>query len=251
MATKSPREEEGRTLKTNVSSWPQTSFNAPCPNDEERRLSDVAYDRLIKMIVSGELPPGKAVSESQLSRHLGISRTPVHEAICHLVKDGLMVQKRNRRPVVAVFTHDEIFDVFEMRRILESEAARKCAVRMSVDTLDTLVGLVRDYEKATASSGASEADATRLWAKHDDEFHETIAKGSGSRRLVQEIARYRFYLNAFNQTHADVTLLEQPYEEHLQIVEAITKRNPDQAKTAMDHHISRWQTFFATRSLNL
>jgi len=229
---------------------PEDTEGGSCGDTQESRLSDVAYDRLITMIVAGELKPGRAVSESQLSRHLKISRTPVHEAICRLAKDGLMIQQRNRRPVVAVFTREEIFDVFEMRRILEGEAARKCAVRMSAETLDTLMALISDYEHARSPMVLSDEAVLSLWAEHDDRFHQTIALGSGSRRLVEEIARYRFYLHAFNQTHSDVALLEVPFEEHRQIVEAIAKRNPDQARAAMDQHVSRWQAFFTARSEN-
>ncbi len=68
------------------------------------RLSESVYESLLGMIVSGELIPGQPVSELQLARQLEVSRTPIHEAIKQLVKDGLIAQSANRRPVVVSFT---------------------------------------------------------------------------------------------------------------------------------------------------
>ena len=91
------------------------------------RLSEAVYESLLEAILSGQLGAGKPVSELALSRQLNVSRTPVHEAIGQLVKDGLVRQEANCRPVVASFSSADIGDIFDMRLLLECEATRRAA----------------------------------------------------------------------------------------------------------------------------
>lgn len=206
---------------------------------DSRRLSESVYETLTQMIVSGELQPGRPVSESELSRRLEVSRTPVHEAIGRLVKDGLVIQPRNRRPIVASFSSEDIFDVYEMRRILESEAAAKAAVRMDQVTLSELA----EAAAAFRISG-SKAETLREWVEFDDRFHTAIAAASGSRRLEADVQRYRLLHRVFNRTHTNPAILEPALQEHLEILKALRERDPIGARKAMSDHIAEWQRFF-------
>ena len=99
-------------------------------NLEGARLSDAVYETLLEAILSGQLAPGTIVSEVSLARQLAVSRTPVHDALRQLAKDGLVQQRANRRAVIATVSRDDVHDIFEMRKLLEGEAARRVERRL-------------------------------------------------------------------------------------------------------------------------
>ncbi len=204
------------------------------------RLSEQVYESLVEMIVRGQLQPGQPVSEVELARTLSVSRTPIHEAVKQLVKDGLIVQAANRRPVVISFGPDDVRDVYEMRRILESEAAAKAADRIDRPTLDRLDSSLTAFRKSKLN-----ASSIAQWVKLDDEFHSAIANAAGSPRLAADIDRYRLMNRVFNRSHTDATVLKQAADEHARILEGLKSRSADDARKAMRVHLEEWQRFFA------
>ena len=179
------------------------------------------------------------VSEVELSRQLNVSRTPVHEAIGALCKDGLVEQQANRRPVIASFTREEAHDVFEMRKLLEGEAAFRAATRIDRPTLEKL--------KATADDLAQTRNDPKWlerWIDFDEEFHAVIAQACGSRRLREDINQYRLLHRVFNKLHTTVDVLGQALAEHQRIIDAMGRRDAEGAKKAMVEHIQEWQAFF-------
>jgi DNA-binding GntR family transcriptional regulator len=213
--------------------------NAKTADEAKSRLSEEVYESLVQMILGGDLLPGQPVSELELSRRLAVSRTPVHEAIKQLVKDGLIAQAPNRRPVVVSLTAEDIFDVYEMRRILESEAAAKAAARMDRMTLDRLNASLKPFLESSR-----DAATIARWVEADDAFHDAIAHASGSPRLASDINRYRLLHRVFNRSHTDPTILAQAAREHAQILAAIGDRDASAARQAMQHHLEEWQRFF-------
>lgn len=93
------------------------------------RASDRAYRRLLEEIQDGVLAPGTVLAESEQAERLGVSRTPLREALSRLISDGLAVQRSPRVTVVAGFDADDIRALFEVRRALEETAARLAATR--------------------------------------------------------------------------------------------------------------------------
>ncbi len=208
--------------------------------DNSLRLSEQVYESLVEMIVLGKLEPGQPVSEVELARVLSVSRTPIHEAVKQLVKDGLIVQAANRRPVVVSFGPEDVRDIYEMRRILESEAAAKAADRIDRPTLQRLCGSLKEFRKSKPTSSS-----IPVWVKLDDEFHSAIASAAGSPRLAADIVRYRLMNRVFNRSHTDASVLRQAAEEHQAILDALQKRDADAARQAMCEHLQEWQRFFA------
>ena len=203
------------------------------------RLSEQVYESLVEMIVRGELAPGQPVSEVELARSLNVSRTPIHEAVKQLVKDGLVLQAANRRPEVVRFGVDDIQDIYEMRRILESEAAAKAADRIDLPTLKRLEAGIKKFRSEKTS-----AVSIMNWVKLDDEFHSAITAASGSSRLAADIDRYRLMHRVFNRSHTDPSVLDQAAEEHMRILDALKRRSPEDSRQAMREHIEEWQRFF-------
>ncbi len=214
--------------------------NGRALSDNSLRLSEQVYESLVEMIVRGKLEPGQPVSEVELARAMNVSRTPIHEAVKQLVKDGLMVQAANRRPVVVSFGSDDIRDVYEMRIILESEAAAKSADRIDLPTLQRLEDGLKQFRKSKSS-----ASTIGKWVQLDDEFHSAIASASGSPRLAADINRYRLLHRVFNRSHTDASVLQQAVEEHAAILEAFRKRSAELAGQSMRRHLEEWQRFFA------
>lgn len=216
-----------------------TSLTLHKERSESKRLSDAVYETVLNGIISGKLKPGTIVSEVALARQLKVSRTPVHDALRQLAKDGLVQQRANHRAVLAEFTAADIYDVYQMRKLLEGEAARLAAKGMDRATLNRL----RETADMLARNRA-EPDWVNLWADFDEEFHNAIAKASGSPRLWQDIARYHLLHRGFNKLSTTPEGLERALEEHIRILDALEKRDPKEAQRAMVEHLQEWQAYF-------
>src|SRR5580765_4762760 len=105
---------------------------------ERARLSDSVYETLLEGIISGKLAAGAIVSEVSLSKQLKVSRTPVHDAMKQLAKDGLVEHRVGRRAVITAFSKDDLYDIFEMRKLLEGESTRRAATRIEPSTISRL-----------------------------------------------------------------------------------------------------------------
>ena len=108
---------------------------------ENARLSDVVYESLLDAIITARLAPGAIVSEVSLAKQLQVSRTPVHDALRQLAKDGLVEQSAGRRAVIRMFSKDDVHDIFEMRKLLEGESTRRAAERIDKTTIAHLRGI--------------------------------------------------------------------------------------------------------------
>jgi len=206
---------------------------------DQARLSDAVYETLLEAILGGRLAPGTIVSEVSLAKQLDVSRTPVHDALRQLAKDGLVAQQANRRAVIATFSADDVHDIFEMRKLLECEAARRAATRIDRPTLANLRGLAEALAK-----GRKKPDWLARWADFDEEFHAAIARAAGSPRLYQDIVRYRVLHRGFNKLATNVEVLQQALDEHGRILDALERRDADAAAAAMAEHIQEWQAYF-------
>lgn len=209
------------------------------PNLEQTRLSDAVYETLLEAILGGGLVPGTVVSEVALARQLEVSRTPVHDALRQLSKDGLIEQRANHRAVITTFAREDVHDVFEMRRLLEGEAAYRAATGMDRPELARL----RASGDSLAKS-RKRPDWVERWADFDEDFHTSVARASGSKRLFQDIARYRMLHRGFNILTTTVDCLKQALDEHFAILDALEKRDAEEARRRMTSHIQEWQAYF-------
>jgi GntR family transcriptional regulator, rspAB operon transcriptional repressor len=205
------------------------------------RVTEEVYERLLSKILDQELAPGTPVSELSLAKQLGVSRTPVHRAVRELIADGLIVERDRKRPVVAIFSGDDVIDLFEMRKLLEGEAAFRSASRMDRPTL-----LKLREAAAQVRRGLRRARLLDLWTAFDEEFHQQIARCAGSPRLLADIARYRLIHRGLNKTLFTRELVPQALAEHEAILDALERRDAVDARNAMTRHIGEWQAFYAS-----
>lgn len=218
---------------------PPTPAAAVAADAEGASLVEAVYHRLLHGILTGHYPHDAVLSELAVARELGVSRTPVHDALRQLGKDGLVVRERNCRARVAGITPDDVFEVFEMRKFLEGPAAELAAGRMDRRHLAPL--------RATADALRADPDApgwAAAWAAFDEAFHRAIAEASGNRRLAADINRYRLLHTGFNRLATDAVTLQPALAEHIGILDALDARNGPLARERMVAHIAAWQDHF-------
>ena len=196
---------------------------------EERSLASVAYERILSMILDGELRTGDQLQERRLATLMHMSRTPVREALNKLETEGLVDRQHGRLLSVREIPVRDIVEILHLRRVLESETTRLAAARLDMETLEHLRRLLLEFQQE------ADPDSQRHWLV-DDEFHNTIAAASGNRMLLQLLQDLRLKTRIFNtrqlpKRRAPGTL------EHLAILEALIERDEAKARNAMERHL--------------
>ncbi len=210
--------------------------------ESPRLLSEVAYERIKDAIRNADLEPGQPLSETKLSKLLGISRTPVREAIHQLAQEGLVQIIPGRAVTVASLSVQEVLSAVHVRAILEPEVVRLAAVSISPEDLEALWSVLAQMEEAID-------DEDRIaWAKADTRFHE-ILSASCPNKLLGDMAiqvRNRIsYLSSDNQTGQK--RMRACTQEHRQIVDAIAAGDPQTAEQTMRDHLTMLRESFFRR----
>lgn len=189
---------------------------------------------LRQAIVSGEFALGEKLSETALSQKLGVSRTPVREALKQLQQEGLVEIIPRVGTCVTKPTEKEIMELFTLKEALEGLAAALLAERGDVQELQELIRAMEDMEKAVRSGNIDG------YVEANDHFHDAILKGSGNSKLlfhfnllINQLPYKRFVYITLDQPKR----LEKSVEEHRQIVDAIQSGNSQLAEQRMREHV--------------
>jgi DNA-binding GntR family transcriptional regulator len=204
----------------------------PVKLDLYKPLREVVFDSLREAIIGGVLRPGERLMEIQLAEELGVSRTPVREAIRKLELEGFVVMVPRKGAYVAGISLKDIADVFEVRASLEALAAALSAERITDDELEDLERiLVRKAEIITDGNVAE-------FVEHDTKFHDCIYQCSRNQRLIQMLITIRDEIQRFRAVSlAFPGRMKEALEEHRKIVEALAERNISQAQASAWDHI--------------
>ena len=200
--------------------------------DEVLPLRDVVFNTLRKAILTGELKPGERLMEIHLANRLGVSRTPIREAIRKLELEGLVIMIPRRGAEVAQITEKSLKDVLEVRRALDALCVELACDRISAGEEQLLKEACDEFVRATETK-----DATVI-AKADVAFHDIIVQATGNQRLIQlinnlseQMYRYRFEYIKDEIRHDSLI------EEHRIIYESIIKRDKKKAADTAKLHI--------------
>lgn len=197
-------------------------------------LVDSVYETLLEAILSGKIASGTDLNEVALARELGVSRTPVHEAIAWLAADELL-ELSGSRARVRTMTAQDVADLYDVRQLLECTAVERAATRMEEEVLQQLRAEARELARTKG-----DPDWPGRVIKFDVRFHDAVAAASGNVRLRSEIQRYRLLVRAFCRiTGGHLKNLQDSFQEHLAILRALEKREPKTARKAMAAHIER------------
>ena len=195
-------------------------------------LRDVVFNTLRKAILKGELKPGERLMEIALAERLGVSRTPVREAMRKLELEGLVVMIPRRGAQVANITEKDLNDVLEVRIALENLSIENACMRMTEEQLEELWNAAKNFEATMA-----EGNLVKL-AEADVAFHEVIYKSSDNRRLNQVLNNlreqiYRYRVEYLKDENNYPTLMK----EHKDIVEGLVRKNKTQVTETMHQHV--------------
>lgn len=200
--------------------------------DQYLPLRDVVFQTLRKAILTGELKPGERLMEIHLADKLGVSRTPIREAIHKLELEGLVTMLPRRGAMVSEISENGLKDVLEVRRSLDAFCAELAAKRISETEKEELKEAYNAFNDAVATG-----DAT-IMAKADVAFHDIIITATGNERLImiinnlgEQMYRYRFeYIK-------DETKRDDIMREHKALMESILNGDELAAGNAARIHI--------------
>ncbi|MEG1311362.1 MAG: GntR family transcriptional regulator [Romboutsia sp.] len=213
--------------------------------DEYKPLRDVVFENLRGAILEGRLKPGQRLMEVQLAEQLGVSRTPVREAIRKLELEGLVVMLPRKGAYVANMSLKDIIDVLEIRASLEGLSASLAAERISPEDIDRLEKISKEFEESTI---ASDVD---ILLKKDVEFHECIFESTNNKKLHSLINSlweqvYRFRVTYISDYDSSINIVN----EHKLILDAIKKGDNELAKKYATEHIEKAEQFIIDRAMN-
>ena len=195
-------------------------------------LRDVVFNTLRRAILTGELKPGERLMEIHLANRLGVSRTPIREAIRKLELEGLVTMIPRRGAEVAQISEKSLQDVLEVRRALDALCTALACERITAEGKNALKKACDNFEEATKTR-----DAVTI-AEADVAFHDIIVQATGNQRLIQminnlseQMYRYRFEYIKDSSQH------ERLVEEHRVIYRSIVQKDKETASQAAKTHI--------------
>ncbi len=211
-----------------------TQENAMTNPEDYMPLREVVFMTLRRQILRGELKPGERLMEISLANKLGVSRTPIREAIRMLEHEGLVVMVPRRGAHVAEITRQELNDVLEIRKTLEVLAIQRACANMT----DRDIRQLREAEEAFAILvERKDADITAL-GEADEHFHDIIYQGTNNRRLIQILNNLREQMYRFRVEYLkDIDIRQMLVREHDAIVKALEIRDTEEAVRLVTMHI--------------
>ena len=195
-------------------------------------LRDVVFNTLREAILKGELKPGERLMELQLAAKLGVSRTPIREAIRMLEQEGLAVTIPRRGAEVAKMTEKDMNDVLQVREALDELAVSIACELITEEELEKLEKATEAFEKALGTGDIKQiADA-------DIEFHDIIYQASRNPKLVnilnnlrEQIYRYRIQYLKDEKNYTNLL------DEHREILEGLTNKDKELVESSMRRHV--------------
>ena len=195
-------------------------------------LRDVVFHTLREAILRGDLKPGERLMELQLAAQLGVSRTPIREAIRMLEQEGLAVTMPRKGAEVAKMTLKGMEDVLEIRAALDELACQLACERISTEELEQLEACMIEFENCLKTENVKKI------AEADMKFHDVIYEATRNPKLITLLNNlreqiYRYRVEYLKRTEVHPVLLA----EHEHIIECIEKHDKAAAKVAISTHI--------------
>ena len=197
-------------------------------------LRDVVFQTLRQAILRGELKPGERLMEVRLAKKLGVSRTPIREAIRKLELEGLVLMIPRRGAEVAEITEKSMRDVLEVRRALEVLAVSLSCDRISGEQIEALKEAAEEFDRSLTLD-----DVTRT-AEADVHFHDIIYRSTDNQRLIQllsnlgeQMYRYRVEYLKHREFHPQIS------REHKELISYLEAGQKGQAEEKIAVHIDK------------
>ena len=202
------------------------------------------FERVRSWILEGEYEPDERLVEEQLAERLGVSRTPIRQALTMLEAEGLVEIAPNRGATVCSFSVEEVWDIYDLRAVLEGHAARRAAGRIRDRELVELRRLAAEMEQTTSERFADHEEEIRQLVARNQEFHGTIVTACRNQRLGRLIRRtveIPLMFKAFFWYTPYERTISNHY--HRQILHALEQGDAERAEIVMREHVYEGRDF--------
>ena len=197
-------------------------------------LREMVYEELKIQILTGQIVPGTRMMEVDLAEEMGVSRTPIREAIRKLEKEGLVTIEPRRGAYASMISTQDMVEILEVRQDLEGLAAYFAATRMSPVEMEELKEIADKYNDAVKSGNMKEL------IRYDTQFHRLIVDSCHNKILVSMVEQLQELVLRFRYIYYDnFKRGEEMPREHQEIIDAIASGDADRARAAADVHIDR------------
>ena len=203
---------------------------------DRRALGDDIAEAIRSAILRGEIRPGQPIPENTLAQRLGVSRSPVREALARLEREGLVVSRLGRRTTVRTFSRREIEELYTIRAALDGIAARWAASNPTPESLATLAERAARLREAIGDAAASPSPET---IPADVGFHRAVAAASGSeelRKIVDGLSYQVHLIMVGGFATLTPRRAEEMHAEHEALLAAIRRRDADAAERIAREH---------------
>lgn len=212
----------------------EASSSAQVSAAERQVVTDNTYESVKAKLMDQEILPDARVSIDGLARDLGVSPTPVREALARLESDGLVVREAMRGyRATSLLTRDQLVELYEFRLVIEPWAAARAAERAGPDDR---VRVATEMDSCTEVLAGSGYDAYRAIAAHDARFHDLLLDLSGNRQAQVALLRTHCHLHNFRLYYRS-RIGTSTLAEHREITRAVNAADPDAARAAMRDHL--------------
>ena len=199
-----------------------------------RPLREIVYEELKMQILKGQIVPGTRMMEVEMAEEMGVSRTPIREAIRKLEKEGLVTIEPRRGAYASQISQKDMIEILEVRQNMEGLAAFYAAARMTDEGKQKMANASAGYDKAVEEANTQEM------IRYDTEFHHIIVEGADNKILVNMVEQLQELVLRFRYLYYDnFKRGEKMPAEHHAIMEAIDDGDGDRARSAADIHIER------------
>jgi len=230
---KGRKSRQGHSAKSSTSGIAAPNLSRVTYSEQEPSRSEAAYQGLLKILISGELRPNDVIMERRIAEQLQVSRTPLREAIRRLEGEKLITRQNAGTLVVSPMSTADFLNILNVRRLLEGEAARRAASRISFDELH------RIRQQMVAVRGGVQPASTDPNSL-GRQLHELIAEAASNPVLLSIIE------NLGKRTRLFMRVPErrsQVIEEHLAVIDALLLRDGEAARAAMEQHIDHLRIY--------
>jgi DNA-binding GntR family transcriptional regulator len=199
---------------------------------DRRRVTDWVYEEVRQAVIELKLKPGEALREATIAEQLGVSKTPVREALARLEQEGLVETTSFKGAVVSGYSPEDLQEIYELRELLEGAAARAAATSASDETLKRLAALVSE------SRELGDRDDLEGLAVLLGDFDLVIFEQVTNERIRALIENLKAHLTRIGRLTEDIPgRVKASVAEHAVIVDAIGAHDPDEAERSMRRHI--------------
>lgn len=232
-------DEFGGHILVDVSAEMPRENDSAKDQQDRPNLTGQVYEQLIDLLIRGELRPGDVITERRMAERLNASRTPVREALARLESEGLIYKQPNRGVTVSPFSTEAFVEVLNVRILLEADAARAAAGRLSPEKIERIRQAL-DGLAAKPSPTLSE-----IWDV-DDFLHGEIADAAGNTLMASLIRDLRRRTHVYNSYRQNITP-SFGVQENTLLLDAIASGDKERAREAMVHHIETVKTAIIER----